>query len=267
MGSRLENKIAIVTGAGSIGPGWGNGKAAAALYAREGAQVLLVDRDADAAEETREIIEREGGACHTAVADVSKAEGVDHFVGECVGRFGGVDILHNNVGIGVVADLLDAQEKHWDLVYQVNVKSMFLACQRVIPIMRDRGGGSIINISSIASMRWTGVHYAAYSSSKAAVNQLTQSVALEHALDNIRANVIVVGYMDTPTVYAGQTNKEDADAVRRLAEKRAAACPLGRMGDAWDVAKAALFLASDESSYVTGTQLVVDGGLSAVCDR
>jgi NAD(P)-dependent dehydrogenase (short-subunit alcohol dehydrogenase family) len=267
MSGRLDGKVAIVTGAGSIGSGWGNGKACAVLYARQGARVLLVDRSPDAVEETRRLIASEGGTCDAVVADVSTAEGVDHYVGACVERFGGVDVLHNNVGIGVVGALVDAEEKHWDLVFRVNVKSMFLACRRVVPIMEGRGGGSIVNISSVASLRWTGVPYASYAASKAAVNQLTQSVALEHAARGIRCNVVVVGYMDTPTVYAGQAADGDDEARRRLAEERAAACPMGHMGDAWDVAHASLFLASDESRYVTGSQLVVDGGLSAVCDR
>lgn len=264
---RLQGKVAIVTGAGSIGEGWGNGKACAVLYAREGANVILVDRNLEAAEETRRIIEDEGNEATAVEADVATAEGADSYVKAAVDAYGGVDILHNNVGIGVVAPLVEAQEKHWDLVFRINVKSMFLGCQRVIPIMKERGGGSIVNVSSIASMRWTGTAYTAYSSSKAAVNQFTQSVALEHAADNIRSNVIVVGYMDTPTVYAGQTDPSDVEKKRALAEERAAACPMGHMGDAWDVAHAALFLASDESRYVTAAQLVVDGGLSAVSDR
>lgn len=267
MSGRLAGKVAIVTGAGSIGPGWGNGKACAVLYAREGARVLLVDRNADALEETRQIIEAEGGTCHSVVADVSTADGVDRYVTECVERFGGVDILQNNVGIGVVGGLLEAEERHWDLVFRVNVKSMFLACQRVVPVMQQRSGGSIVNVSSVASIRWTGVPYPAYGASKAAVNQLTQSVALEYASSGIRCNVVVVGYMDTPTVYAGQLNDDAQQARAELAAKRAAACPMGHMGNAWDVAHASLFLASDESRYITGTQLVVDGGLSAVCDR
>lgn len=133
--------------------------------------------------------------------------------------------------------------------------------------MEARGGGSIVNISSVASQRWTGVPYASYAASKAAVNQLTQSLALEHAAQSVRCNVVVVGYMDTPTVYAGQAHGADDEEQRRLAAERAAASPMGHVGDAWDVAQASLFLASDESRYVTGSQLVVDGGLSAVCDR
>ena len=267
MSGRLAGKVAIVTGAGSIGPGWGNGKACAVLFAREGAKVLLVDRNPEAVEETRRLIESEGGTCHAVVADVSTAEGVDLYVRECIERFGKVDVLQNNVGIGVVGGLAEAQERHWDLVFRVNVKSMFLSCQRIAPLMAERGSGSIINVSSVASIRWTGVPYPAYSASKAAVNQLTQSVALEYAKFGVRCNVLIVGYMDTPTVYAGQLGADSYKARQELAAKRAKACPMGRMGDAWDVAYASLFLASDESRYITASQLVVDGGLSAVCDR
>lgn len=267
MPGRLENKVAIVTGAGSIGEGWGNGKACAVLFAREGARVVLVDRNAEAVEETRALIAAEGGEAHSVIADVSTPEGADAFVTAATEVYGGVDILQNNVGIGVVGGLLDTQEKHWDLVFRVNVKSMMLASQRVVPVMKERGGGSIINVSSIASLRWTGTPYPAYGASKAAVNQLTQSIALEHARDGIRCNVLIVGYMDTPTVYAGQTDPDDEDARRALAQARTDACPMGHMGDAWDVARASVFLASDDARYVTGSPLYVDGGLSAVCDR
>ncbi len=267
MSGRLSGKIAIVTGAGSIGEGWGNGKACSVLYAREGAKVVLVDRNIAAAEETKAIIESEGGSAVAVECDASTADGVDAFVGAAIEAFGGVDVLHNNVGIGIVKPLLESDEKSWDLVFKVNVKSFFLAMQRVIPLMTERGGGSIINISSIASVRWTGVKYASYSASKAAVNQLTQSVALEHARDNVRVNALLLGYIDTPTVYAGQTDPTQEQMRLALAQRRTEACPMGRMGTAWDVANAALFLASDESSYMTGALIHLDGGLSAVADR
>jgi NAD(P)-dependent dehydrogenase (short-subunit alcohol dehydrogenase family) len=266
-GLRLKGKIAIVTGAGSIGPGLGNGKACAVLFAREGAQVLLVDRSEAAVYETKALIDGADGECHAVVADMSSPDGVEVAVGACLERFGGVDILQNNVGIGILHGLLDLTEREWDLVFRVNVKSMFMTSQSVVPAMRERGGGSIVNVSSVASIRSTGINYPAYAASKAAVNQLTQSVAVEHAADNIRCNVVVVGYMDTPTVYAGQAKDSDERVRESLRERRMAAPPMGRMGDAWDVARASLFLASDESSYITGTQLVVDGGLTAVCDR
>lgn len=267
MAGRLSGKVAIVTGAGSIGEGWGNGKACAVVYAREGAKVVLVDRNLAAAEETRSIIESEGGDAVAVECDASTADGVGAFVNAATDAYGGVDILHNNVGIGIVKPLLESDEKSWDLVFRVNVKSFYLAMQRVIPLMRARGGGSVINISSIASIRWTGVKYASYSASKAAVNQLTQAAALEHAADNIRVNALLLGYIDTPTVYAGQTDRAREEERRALEQRRREACPMGRMGTAWDVANASLFLASDESSYITGSLINLDGGLSAVVDR
>lgn len=267
MSGRLRGKVAIVTGAGSIGEGWGNGKACAVLYAREGAQVVLVDRNLSAAQETKRIIESEGGQAIAVECDASTAEGVDAFVRTARDEYGGVDVLHNNVGIGIIKPLLESDEKSWDLVFRVNVKSFYLAIQRVIPLMMERGGGSIINISSVASIRWTGVKYASYAASKAAVNQLTQSVALEHARDNIRVNALLLGYIDTPTVYAGQTDPTQEALRNELAQRRIEACPMGRMGTAWDVANASLFLASDESAYITGSLMNLDGGLSAVSDR
>lgn len=262
---RLEGKVAIVTGAGSTGSGWGNGKATSVLYAREGASVVLVDRDADALAETRHLIESEGGRCLPVVTDVSKREEVEAMVAEATEWGDGrIDVLHNNVGIGVVGPLAEVKDKRWQLVFDVNVKSVMLCSQAALPWMEAAGGGSIINTSSVASLRWTGVPYPAYAASKAAVNQLTQSIALEYAAHGIRCNVIVIGYLDTPIVYAGQVESRGT-SHEDLARQRHAVCPMGHMGDAWDVAHAGLFLASDESRYVTGTQLVVDGGLSAVC--
>jgi NAD(P)-dependent dehydrogenase (short-subunit alcohol dehydrogenase family) len=260
---RFEGKVVIVTGAGSLGDGIGNGKAAALLYAREGARVVLVDRRADAIAETEALIRGEGGACAPVMADVSVREGVEKYVDVAVSRFGGVDVLHSNVGIAPTGDLAGFSESTWDLTYRVNVKSLFLGSQLVIPLMRERGGGAIVNVSSIASVRSTGVPFAAYSSSKAAANQLVRSIATEHAADNIRCNTLIVGYVETPSVelaYRGLSTSRD-----ELRAGRVAAVPLKRLGDAWDVARAGLFLASGESQFITGTEVVVDGGLVNVC--
>jgi NAD(P)-dependent dehydrogenase (short-subunit alcohol dehydrogenase family) len=260
---RFERKVVIVTGAGSLGDGIGNGRAAAVLYAREGAQVVLVDRRADALAETGELIRAEGGACAEVTADVSVREGVEKYVARAVSLFGGVDVLHSNVGIGPPGDLLTFSERRWDLTYRVNVKSLFIGSQLVIPEMRKRGGGAIVNVSSIASLRSTNVPFAAYSSSKAAANQLVRSIAAEYAGDNIRCNTVIVGYVDTPTVaVAYESVARNLDELRA---DRVDAVPLGRLGDAWDVARAALFLASEESGFITGTEVVVDGGLVNLC--
>jgi len=260
---RLTGKIALVTGAGSSGPGWGNGKATAVLFAREGAKVFLVDVNQDAVAETKAIIESEGGIARAWRADVSQAEEVAALVAACVETFGRIDVLHNNVGISVLGGAVETDEADWDRVFQVNLKSVFLTCKYVLPIMVAQGGGSIVNISSVASIRWGGVAYLSYSASKAALNQLTKCVGLEYARKGIRCNCILPGLMDTPMprmqlmeAFAAKGGLEEMLRVRD------AISPTGKQGEPWDVAYAALFLASDESKYVNATELVVDGGLS-----
>jgi NAD(P)-dependent dehydrogenase (short-subunit alcohol dehydrogenase family) len=264
MGARLKDKVALVTGAGSVGPGWGNGKAAAVLFAREGAKVLAADIKLAAAEETRRIIEGEGGVCQAVACDVAKADQVAAMVHACLAAFGRIDVLHNNVGIVEVGGPVEASEESWDRVNDVNLKSMFLTCKHVLPQMERQGGGAIVNIASIAGIRWTGVPYVSYSTTKAAVIQFTRVVALQYARKGIRANSILPGLMNTPMVHASlvEAYGENTEAMVR---KRDEQCPTGRMGDAWDVAYAALYLASDEAKYVTGTELVVDGGLTVKC--
>ncbi len=262
MGNRLNDKVAIVTGAGSAGPGWGTGKAVAVLFAREGAKVLAVDIDPGAAEDTRRVIAEEGGTCVTFRADVSEDADVKAMVERCVGTFGRVDVLHNNVGILEVGGAVETTEESWDRVNAVNLKSMFLTCRHVLPLMVDQGGGAIVNISSIAGIRYLGVPYIAYAATKAAVIQFTKSVALEYADRNVRANVILPGHVDTPMARASLAEAYAGGDVEKMIEVRNAQCPMKRMGDAWDVARAALFLASDEARFITGAELAVDGGLS-----
>ena len=259
---RLANKAAIVTGAGSIGPGWGNGKAAAVLFAREGARVLAVDRDPRAAEETRAIIASEGGTCEAFTADVTDSAQVLAMVRRCVAAFGTVDILHNNVGILVAGGPVELDERDWDRLAAVNIKSMFLTCKHVLPVMEAKGSGAIVNIGSVSGIRWLGVPFVAYSTTKGAVLAFTRSVALQYAAKGIRANTILPGLMDTPMVEASLAGAVSGGDVAKMKTARNAQCPTGRMGDAWDVARAALFLASDDASYITGAELVVDGGLS-----
>ena len=264
MGERLKGKVALVTGAGSIGPGWGNGKATAVLFAREGAKVLASDIDPKAVEETRRIIAGEGGVCETFVADVSKSAQVSALVERCIEAFGRIDVLHNNVGIVEVGGPVEMSEASWDRVNDVNLKSMFLTCKHVLPHMERQGRGAIVNIASIAGIRWTGVPYISYAATKAAAIQFTRSVALQYARKGIRANSILPGLMNTPMVHAtlvGAYGRTADDMVKT----RDGQCPMGRMGDAWDVAYAALFLASDEAKYITGAELVVDGGLTVKC--
>jgi NAD(P)-dependent dehydrogenase (short-subunit alcohol dehydrogenase family) len=263
MSGRLAHKIALVTGAGSAGPGWGNGKATAVLFAREGAAVCAVDVNLAAARETQALIEAGGGRCVAVAADVSQGDSVAAAVSACVEAFGGLDVLHNNVGIVLSGGPVELSEADWDRTAAVNVRSVFLTCKHAIPHMLARGAGAIVNVSSVGGLRWTGLPYVAYAASKAAVLQVTQSVALEYARRNIRANAVVPGLIDTPLVRAS-LGKAYGDAdIDAIVRRRHAQAPMGRMGDAWDVAHAALFLASDEARYITGTSIIVDGGLSA----
>ncbi|HVW28350.1 MAG TPA: SDR family NAD(P)-dependent oxidoreductase [Polyangiaceae bacterium] len=260
---RLAGKVAIVVGAGQTpGDTIGNGRAAAVLFAREGAKVLAVDRDLRSAEETAEMIKKEGGACSAFEADVTREADARAFVAACVQRYGRIDVLHNNVGIGTGdGGLSRLTEEAWDHVFDVNLKSAFFACKHAVPVMREQQSGSIINISSIASVCSAGI--LAYKSSKAALNAFTHGLAMLHAKHGIRVNAILPGLMNTPMAIesisqARQIPKEE------LVRARDSLIPLGgKMGTAWDVAYAALFLASDEAKFVTGVLLPVDGGQSS----
>jgi len=259
---RLTNKVAIVTGAGSSGPGWGNGKAAAVLFAREGAKVFAVDLRAEAVQETRKIIEQEGGKCVSHTADVSKSEEVQTLVEQCVEVYGRIDVLHNNVGILAVGGPEEISEEVWDRLIAVNLKSMFLTCKYALPFMVKQGHGTIVNISSIASIRYTGYPSVAYNATKGAVNQLTQNIAVQYASKGVRANCVLPGLMNTPMIQQPLQNTYGPGGVEEMIRRRDESVPMRRMGDAWDVAYASLFLASDEAKYITGALLVVDGGLT-----
>lgn len=262
MTNRLMGKAAIVTGAGSIGPGWGNGKAIAVLFAREGARVVAVDRNRAAAEETRALIEAEGGACRVVEADVAHAADVARVAEDCLSAYGRIDVLVNNVGIVSLGGAATVSEAEWDRVMAVNLKSMFLACKAVLPAMERQGAGAIVNIASIAGIRDTGVSYVTYNTTKGAVLPFTRAIAMEYARKGVRANCVLPGLLDTPMVEAGLTGAYAQGDVARMKAIRATQVPMGRMGDAWDTAHAALFLASDEAKYVTGAELVVDGGIT-----
>ena len=262
MPNRLKDKIAIVSGAGSVGPGWGNGKAAAVLFAREGAAVFAVDINLSAAEETKKIIEDDGGRCSSWQADVSQNAEVQALVDACLVEYGRVDVLHNNVGILEVGGPVELSEEKWDRVLAVNVKSMFLTCKHVLPIMERQGKGAIVNVSSIAAIRHLGYHSVSYNASKGAVDQLTQNIAVQYAGKGIRANCILPGFLNTPMIVEPLKDTYGEGGVEEMVRKRDSLVPMGKMGDAWDVAYAALFLASDEAKYITGAGLVVDGGVS-----
>ena len=263
MGERLKDKVAIVTGAGSIGRGWGNGKAVSVLFAREGAKIIAADISESAANETRDIIESEGGECLAVTTDVSRADQVASMVEQCVSHYGSVDVLHNNVGIAEVGGPVELSEAAWDRVDAVNLKSMFLTCKYVLPHFIEQGRGAIVNVASIAGIRWMGVPYVAYSATKAGVLGLTRSIAMQYASLGIRCNAILPGLMDTPMVEHSLKGAYADGDVQEMKDIRHAQCPMGHMGDAWDVAYAALYLASDDAKYVTAAELVVDGGVSA----
>lgn len=260
MGNRVKGKVAIVTGAGSVGQGMGNGKAAAILYAREGASVMLVDYNLEAAEETKGLIDNEGGDCIIHKADVSKTDDWKRIIQECVQTYGRIDILHNNVGIEVPGGIDEVSEEDWDRMMNVNLKSIFLSCKYALPHMEKQGSGCIVNISSINAIRTLPALSVAYSASKAGVIALTREIAVQYASKGIRANAILPGLMNTPfvtclvTAYGGD--------VGEMTDIRDAICPMGKQGDAWDVAYLSVFLASDEAKNITGAALVVDGGLT-----
>lgn len=264
MAQRLQGKTAVVMGAGSVGAGWGNGKAAAVLFAREGASVVCADINLEAAHETARLIQGEGGRAMALRADVTRLADIAAVQQQALAAFGKVDILNNNVGIVSVGGVVQTEESEWDRVYAINLKSCFLAMKQFIPAMRDQGGGSIINISSVASLRYTGVPYVTYSTTKAAMNHMTRTTAVEYARDRVRVNAILPGLMKTPMVEhaAGLAAEYAGGDVEGMWRERDSQVPMGHMGDAWDVAHAALYLASDESRYVTGIELVVDGGIT-----
>jgi len=260
---RLDGKVALVTGCGSTGPGHGNGQAIAMLLARQGAKVFGVDRDAVAAAVTTRLIEAQGGAAHVEVADVTQEAHVQAVVRACEQRHGGIDILVNNVGRSEPGTPAEMDLQTWDEQLRLNVTSAFLTCRHVLPAMEARGGGAVVNISSVAGLRYVGKPQVAYAAAKAALMQMTRTTAVVYAQKGIRLNCVVPGLMMTPLV-ARLADKYAAGDYEGFVALRHRQVPMGRMGDAWDVAHAVLFLVSDESRYITAQELVVDGGLMVV---
>lgn len=253
---RLDGKVAIVTGAGSSGPGIGTGKATSILFAREGAKVLLVDRVARQAEKTLAIIRDEGGEASVCEADITQASDCQSMVETAVKRYGGMHILMNNVGIAARGTVVEVDEADWDRVLEVNLKGMMLTSKYALPPMIASGGGSIINVASIEALRsGTVIAVAPYTASKGGVIALTTAMAVHHGRDNIRVNAIAPGFLYTPMIAPYLT--EETRALRQQAS------PLGTEGNAWDIAWAAVFLASDEARWITGIVLPVDAGLLA----
>ncbi len=263
MSDRLAAKTAVVVGGGQTpGETVGNGRATAILFAREGARVFVVDRRQDSADETCALIEAEGGAAEAHECDISDDEACRRMVEAAAARLGRIDILHNNVGVGAGDNsVVQLDEAGWDRILDVNLKAMWRTCKYVVPVMQAHGGGAIVNISSLAAIAAAG-SLTAYKISKAGVNALTQSLAVAHAGDGIRANAIMPGLIDTPMAVDAPARAAGRPR-ERFASARATRVPLGHQGTAWDVANAALFLASDDAAFITGVVLPVDGGQSA----
>jgi NAD(P)-dependent dehydrogenase (short-subunit alcohol dehydrogenase family) len=257
---RVENKVAIVTGAGSTpGPGVGTGKATAIVLAREGAQVLLVDLHPERAEETRQVIEEEGGIAQVFAADATKAADCESMVRAAVDAYGTVDILVNNIGLASVGTVVDTSEEAWDHALDINLRTAFLASKYSVPVMAAQGAGSIVNISSISALRGDGT--IAYSAAKGALLAMTVDMAFSHGRQGIRVNAIAPGHITTPMVHSVSAPGPRAQYMDTM---RAEAGLLGTPGTGWDVAWAATFLASDEARWITGATLPVESGVLTV---
>lgn len=256
----LQGKVALVTGCGTLEEGWGNGKAIAVLLARRGAQVFGVDLNLQAAQTTAKIIEEEGGQTQVMACDVTDSQQVQDMVAACMARFGRIDILVNNVGRSEPGGPVEMAEDVWQDQLNVNVTSAYLTTKYVLPIMEAQGAGAVVNISSVAGLRYIGKPQVGYAAAKAALMQLTKTTAVIYAQKGVRLNCVAPGLMFTPLVER-LANKYAEGQFEAFVQHRHQQVPMGRMGDAWDVANAVLFLASDESRYITGQTLVVDGGI------
>jgi NAD(P)-dependent dehydrogenase (short-subunit alcohol dehydrogenase family) len=265
MPGRVEGKVALISGAGCVGPGWGNGRAAAVLFAREGAKVFAVDKNADAMTET---IARVGndGEIATHVCDVLEDGQVASMVEACRAKFGRIDILVNNVGGSAPGGVAEMSEATFEQQIDYNLKTVFLTCRHIIPIMIAQGGGAIVNTASTSGISYSGSPQIGYASSKAAVIQFSRVTAVQYAKHGIRVNTVIPGQMHTPMVEARLAKQRTGGDVEALLKSRIARIPLGFAGDGRDTAAAVLFLASDEARFITGTEIVVDGGMTARSD-
>ena len=266
MPGRLQDKVAIVTGAGSVGPGWGNGRATAVRFAEEGAKIFAVDRNLDSTAETVERVKAVGGDIVVHQCDVTDSKSVAAMVAACVARYGRVDVLVNNVGGSAHGGPVEMSEEVWDAQIDFNLKSVFLTLKHVLPVMERQNSGSIVNLASTSGIRFTGAFQIGYAATKAGVIQLSRVVAVQYAAKGIRVNTVVPGQLHTPMVEARLAKQRAGGDVEKLLKTRVERIPAGFMGDGRDTAHAALFLASDEARFVTGAEIVVDGGMVARCD-
>jgi NAD(P)-dependent dehydrogenase (short-subunit alcohol dehydrogenase family) len=261
---RLQDKVALVTGAGCVGPGWGNGRAIAVRFAQEGARVFAVDRNAAAMQETLDLVREFQGEITPYACDVTASEEVQRLVQACLAAYGRIDVLVNNVGGPVPGGPMEISEEDWHAQIDLNLNSVFLMCKHVMPVMEKQGGGSVVNIASTSGMRFTGAPAVGYAAAKAGVIQFAKVVGVQYAKKGIRINTVVPGQVHTPLVEA--TLARSQGNIEALLQRRQARIPLPFMGDGRDTANAALFLASDEARFVTASEIVVDGGMSARCD-
>ena len=258
---RLAGKIVLVAGAGSSAAGWSIGKASCVTMARQGASIVALDSQREAAEDAAHEVEQAGGSALPVQADVADPAAMQAAVDAALRRYGRIDVLQANAGIGKVGGPEDISLEDWDRIQQVNVTSLLIATRLLAPLMREQGGGAIVTVSSVAGIRYTGYPHLAYSVSKAAVIHFARMAAQQYAADRIRVNTVIPGLIDTPRVAKNVARMFDADA-RAASAARDRQVPMGRMGTPWEVANAVAFLASDEASYITGTELLVDGGLT-----
>lgn len=260
---KLKDRVILITGAGSIAPGWGIGKACSVAYAREGARVIAVDISGDAAWQTADLIEAEGGVCTPFEMDVSDAQGVANMIAEVHKSWGKIDVLHHNVGIGKVGGPTDITLQDWQRIQSVNMDSLFNLTRAVLPAMEERRAGVLLATSSVAGQRYVGYPHLAYSVTKAATIHYMKMIALQYAHLGIRANSIIAGLIDTPRIAHTVAKQFSSSSMEEVRAARDRQVPLRKMGTAWDIANAAVFLVSDDACYITGTELIVDGGLTA----
>lgn len=266
MTGRLQGRVAIVTGAGSVGPGWGNGRATCVRFAEEGARIFAADRDLTSAAETLERVKAVDGEIELRQCDVTDNESVAAMVAACLARYGRIDVLVNNVGGSAHGGPVEMSEAVWDAQVDLNLKSVFLTLKHVLPVMEKQKSGSIVNLASTSGIRFTGAAQVGYAATKAGVIQLSRVVAVQYAAKGIRVNTVIPGQLHTPMVEARLAKQRAGGDVEALLKQRVARIPQGFMGDGRDTANAALYLASDEARFVTGTEIVVDGGMSVRCD-
>ena len=260
MGSRLKDKVALIIGAGSVGPGWGNGRATTVRFVEEGARVYGADFSEANLKET---VER-APSIKTHIGDATKSKDVAAMVKGCLDAFGRIDILVNNVGGSAPGGPVEMTEEVWDRQMEYNLKSVFLGCKHVLPVMEKQGGGAIVNLSSTSGVRFSGSPHVAYAAAKAGIRQFSQAVAAQYASKGIRVNTVIPGQLHTPMVEVRLAKDRTGGDVEKLLKDRLQRIPIGFAGDGRDTANAILFLASDEARFVTGAEIVVDGGMTIV---